>query len=63
MRLRIIIQDHILDGCFEQNELLYLGKRTLVTLQKPGKLERHSKNPRPLILILIIRKILSNITI
>ena len=53
----------ILVECFEQHELLYVGKRTLVPLQKPGKLKGSLKNLSSLILLLIIRKILSNIKI
>lgn len=52
----------ILNDVLEHHEELDLGKGILVALQKLGKSKGLVKNLRPVILLLIIRKILSNIT-
>ena len=53
----------ILNECFEEHKMIDVGKGALIPLQKPGKPKGPIKNLRPVILLLIIRKILSNIGI
>ena len=53
----------ILNNCFEQHKQIDIGKGILVALQKPGKPKGPVKNLRPVILLPIIRKILSNIVL
>ena len=60
--LRSIIKT-ILNNCFEQHKQIDIGKGILVALQKPGKPKGPVKNLRPVILLPIIRKILSNIVL
>ena len=52
----------ILNDVLENHWELDLGTGILVALQKPGKLKGPVKNLRPVILLLIIRKVMSNIT-
>ena len=51
-----------LNYVLENHQELDIGKGNLIALQKPGKIKGPVKNLRPIILLLIIRKILSNIT-
>ena len=51
-----------LNDVLENHHVFDLGTGILVALQKPKKLKGPVKNLRPVILLLIIRKILSNIT-
>ena len=53
----------ILNDCFEHHKQIDIGKGILVALQKPGKPKGPVKNLRPVILLPIIRKILSNIVL
>ena len=52
----------ILNDVLENHSELDLGTGILVALQKPGKEKGPVKNLRPVILLLILRKVLSNIT-
>ena len=52
-----------LNQCFERNEEIQIGKGILTPLQKPKKPKGPTKNLRPINLLPIIRKILSNITL
>ena len=52
----------ILNDVLENHNDLDLGRGCLVALQKPGKPKGPVRNLRPVILLLIIQKILSNIT-
>ena len=60
--INTMIKD-ILNECIENHQPIYVGSGILVALQKPGKPKGPVKNMRPINLLLIIRKILSNITI
>ena len=53
----------ILNRCFTHNEPIQVSKGMLVALPKPKKPKGPLKNLRPVILLPIIRKILSNITL
>ena len=52
-----------INNIFEKHEDLHLGEGILVALQKPGKTKGPVKNLRPVILLPIIRKIVSNIVL
>ena len=60
--INTMIKD-ILNECIENHQPIDVGSGILVALQKPGKPKGPVKNVRPINLLLIIRKILSNITI
>ena len=60
--INTMIKD-ILKECIENHQPIDVGSGILVALQKPGKPKGPVKNLRPINLLLIIRKILSNITI
>ena len=53
----------ILNSSLEKHQTIEIGKGILVPLQKPGKDKGPVKNLRPVILLLIVRKLLSNITL
>ena len=52
----------ILNDVIENHSHLDLGTGILVALQKPGKIKGPVKNLRPVILLMILRKVMSNIT-
>ena len=53
----------ILNNALQKHQNLELGNGILVPLQKPGKDRGPVKNLRPVILLIIIRKLLSNIVL
>ena len=53
----------IINDVLENHSDIDLGRGILVALQKPGKPKGPVKNLRPVILLLIIRKIISKITL
>ena len=60
--LKLYIEmSNVYNQCFENNEEIDVGSGILVPLPKPNKVKGPRKNLRPVILLPIIRKILSNI--
>ena len=49
-----------LNNTFAKHEYVSVGHRLLTTLWKPGKLKGPTKNLRPVILLIVLRKVISN---